>query len=239
MITRREAIKRTVLGAAVIAMGSSIAKGEAKNPKDITELTYPFELPPLGYSNDAMEPFIDAKTMEFHHDKHHRAYVDNLNKALASHSELHGHTLGQLLANSEELPKEIRSAVRNNGGGHLNHSLFWPMLSKNGPRVPQGELGKLIDTDFGGFDGFKKQWTAAALSVFGSGWVWLTKDAENKLKIETSPNQDSPLGQEKQNKKILLALDVWEHAYYLKYQNRRAEYVENFFNVINWERLST
>ena len=191
----------------------------------------PFTLPPLPYAYDALEPYIDARTMEIHHDKHHAAYVANLNKAVADFPEVKKKSVEDLLKDLNAVPDSIRTAVRNQGGGHLNHSLFWQMLKKDGGE-PKGALAAAIDQRFGSFSAFKDEWTKAAVGQFGSGWAWLVVDAGKKLAIEPSANQDSPLSQGKQP---LLTIDVWEHAYYLKYQNRRPEYVAAFFQVINWD----
>jgi Fe-Mn family superoxide dismutase len=191
----------------------------------------PFTLPPLPYAYDALEPHIDARTMEIHHDKHHAAYVANLNKAVADFPEVKKKSIEDLLKDLNAVPEAIRTAVRNQGGGHLNHSLFWQMLKKDGGE-PKGALAAAIDRRFGSFSAFKDEWTKAAVGQFGSGWAWLVVDADKKLAIEPSANQDSPLSQGKQP---LLTIDVWEHAYYLKYQNRRPEYVAAFFQVINWD----
>jgi Fe-Mn family superoxide dismutase len=191
----------------------------------------PFTVPPLPYPADALEPHIDARTMEIHHDKHHAAYVNNLNKAVAGQADLAKQPVHELLRQLDRLPEAIRTAVRNNGGGHHNHSLFWQMMKKNGGGQPKGELAKAIDQSFGSFDGFKEQFTGAATKVFGSGWAWLTFEG-GRLKVESTPNQDSPV---MQNRVPLLGLDVWEHAYYLKYQNRRPEYIAAFYSVLNWD----
>jgi Fe-Mn family superoxide dismutase len=193
----------------------------------------PATLPKLGYATDALEPFIDAKTMEIHHDKHHQAYVDNLNKALAGHPDLAAKPLDQLLKNLADVPEPIRNAVRNNGGGHANHSLFWQTLAKS--KAPaKGKLRAAIDKSFGSQSAFDDKLKAAGLTVFGSGWVWVVpgKDA---LTIETSPNQDSPW---LSGRTPVFGIDVWEHAYYLKYQNRRADYLTAFLQVINYDFLS-
>jgi Fe-Mn family superoxide dismutase len=197
-------------------------------------------LPPLGYAFDALEPYIDARTMEIHHDKHHQAYVTNLNKAIAAHPELGTKTVEELIIGISTVPADIRTAVRNQGGGHLNHSLFWKMLSKGGDRAPKGKLADQLDKKFGSFDNFKAEFTKAAAGLFGSGWVWLTSSG-GEVAIESLPNQDSPLLGLTAGAKPrvpLLCLDVWEHAYYLKYQNRRPEYAAAFFNVINWDYAS-
>lgn len=191
-----------------------------------------FTLPPLGYAVDSLEPFIDAKTMEIHHDRHHKAYVDNLNKAVGGNPELANQPLEELVRKWNSLPDTIRTAVRNHGGGHLNHSLFWQMLKKNEGGKPTGELARAIDKYFKSYTGFQEQFTKAALGVFGSGWAWLTIDSEKNLIVESTPNQDSPVTAGRQP---LLGIDVWEHAYYLKYQNRRPEYAAAFYNVINWD----
>ncbi len=187
-------------------------------------------LPELTYSYEALEPHIDAATMELHHSKHHQTYVDKLNAALKD-TEYTETPVEELIQNLDALPESIRSAVRNNGGGHYNHSFFWSVMSPNAQHVPEGELAELIDTSFGSFGAFKDQFADAAVARFGSGWVWLTKQ-DNKLVISSSPNQDSPLMEN--GIYPLLGLDVWEHAYYLKYQNRRPEYITAWWNVVDW-----
>ena len=195
-----------------------------------------FTLPPLPYPSDSLEPHIDKTTMEIHHDKHHAAYVTNLNKALESAPELQNKTIEEILANNLALvPETIKTAVRNNGGGHANHSLFWNLLSKNGGGAPKGDIESVISSNFGGFDGFKEKFNAAATTRFGSGWAWLVKDSSGKFEILSTANQDSPL---MEAKKPVLGLDVWEHAYYLKYQNRRPEYIAAFWNVVNWDEVN-
>src|SRR5271154_1244729 len=194
----------------------------------------PFTLPPLPYAFDALEPYIDARTMEIHHDKHHQAYVDNLNKAVASDSSLSGMTVEELLVKLDTLPAPVRTAIRNQGGGHANHSLFWQTLGPGKGAQPGGALAKALDSSFGSYSKFEDQLKAAAAGVFGSGWAWLLVDG-NKLAIEQYPNQDSPISK---GKKPLLGIDVWEHAYYLKYQNRRAEYLAAITKVINWDFVS-
>jgi Fe-Mn family superoxide dismutase len=196
--------------------------------------TPPFTLPPLPYAYDALEPSFDAETMHLHHDKHHQAYVNNLNAAVAGHPELAGKAVDELVAHLDAVPETIRTAVRNNGGGHANHSFWWQTLGKGGA-APTGELAKAIDGRFGSLSAFQEKLTAASLSVFGSGWAWLSKLPDGSLAIETTPNQESPLTLGHQP---VLCVDVWEHAYYLKYQNRRADYVKAFFQVVNWEAAS-
>jgi Fe-Mn family superoxide dismutase len=194
-----------------------------------------FTLPPLPYPPDALEPHIDKMTMEIHHGKHHNAYVTNLNKALESAPELQNKSLEELLANNCAIvPENIRTAVRNNGGGHANHSMFWTILAPNNGAGPTGELSNAINSAFGGFDGFKEKFNAAATSRFGSGWAWLLK-GNGGLEITSTANQDSPL---MEGRKIVLGLDVWEHAYYLKYQNRRPDYINAWWNVVNWTEVS-
>ena len=195
----------------------------------------PFTLPSLPYAFDALEPHIDAQTMEIHHDKHHKAYVDNLNKAVASEPSLSGMTVEELLAKLDTLPAPVRTAVRNQGGGHANHSLFWQTLGPAKGAQPKGQLAKALDASFGSYSKFEDQLKAAAAGVFGSGWAWLVLDSGNKLAIEQYPNQDSPISR---GKKPLLGIDVWEHAYYLKYQNRRPEYLAAITKVINWDFVS-
>ncbi|HTU35528.1 MAG TPA: superoxide dismutase [Candidatus Acidoferrum sp.] len=193
-----------------------------------------FTLPPLPYSFDALEPYIDAKTMEIHHDKHHGAYVTNLNKALEGQSELQKLSVDELLAQINKVPENIRTAVRNNGGGHMNHSMFWKTMKKGGGGEPKGEVADAIKGAFGSFADFKTKFNQAAATRFGSGWAWLMFKG-GKLTIESSANQDNPI---MEGNKAFLGLDVWEHAYYLKYQNRRPEYIEAWWNVINWDQVS-
>lgn len=193
-----------------------------------------FKLPELPYSYDALEPFIDAKTMQIHYEKHHGAYVDKLNEAINKHPELKGKTIEELLMNLNTLPEDIRETVRNNGGGHYNHSLFWRIMGKDKYGIPKGKLKADIDKAFGSFENFKKEFKEAALGRFGSGWAWLIKDKDGKLKIVSTPNQDSPI---MTGIKPILGIDVWEHAYYLKYQNRRADYIDAWWNVVNWNEV--
>jgi len=194
-----------------------------------------YELPPLPYSFDALEPHIDTRTMEIHHGKHHAAYVSNVNKALERYPNLAAKPIEQLLREINTVPQEIRQAVINNGGGHANHTLFWQIMGPGKGGQPRGTLGEDIARTFGGFDKFKENFTSAALTRFGSGWAWLVFDANGRLSIESTANQDSPL---MGGRKPILALDVWEHAYYLKYQNRRADYVQAWWNVVNWDRVA-
>ena len=195
-------------------------------------------LPPLPYAFDALEPHIDAKTMEIHHDKHHGAYVTNLNKAIEGKADLESKTLEQLIANINAIPQDIRAAVRNNGGGHYNHSMFWTILSKKGGGAPKGKLAEDINKAFGSFDAFKEQFGKAATGRFGSGWAWLCASA-GKLSICSTPNQDNPLMDVAESKGFpVFGLDVWEHAYYLKYQNRRPDYIAAFWNLIDWDAVA-
>ena len=194
----------------------------------------PFELPSLPYPHDALEPWIDAKTMEIHHGKHHQAYVTNLNKALEGQAALAAMPLEKLLASLGQVPDAVRNAVRNNGGGHANHTMFWSLMKKGGGGEPTGDLKGAIDAAFGSFAEFKTKFGAAGVGRFGSGWAWLTM-RDSKLVIESSPNQDSPL---MDGGKPVLGLDVWEHAYYLKYQNRRPDYIEAWWNVVDWAKAA-
>ncbi|MCA1949310.1 MAG: superoxide dismutase [Treponema sp.] len=193
-----------------------------------------FTLSPLPYPFEALEPYIDAKTMEIHHDKHHGTYVAKLNAALEQAPQLHEWSLEDLLRRLSEVPEAIRQAVRNHGGGTYNHDLFWNILSPQGGGAPDGELGKFIARDFGSFDAFKEQFSQGAANLFGSGWQWLAVTPEKKLKLLALPNQDNPLSQ---GLVPILGLDVWEHAYYLKYQNRRTDYIAAFWNLINWKQV--
>jgi len=228
MTTRRE-----VLSLIAFSMnGLAAAKLAAQAP---AAPQGPYVLPPLPYAFDALEPHIDAQTMQIHHDRHHAAYVANLNRAVADYPETAKKSAPELVQNLAAVPKAIRTAVRNNAGGHVNHEFFWNLMSKSGPRNPSGELAKAIDSRFGSFGKFQEEFTRAAAGVFGSGWAWLTADRKNQLAVVQTPNQDSPisLGQTP-----LVGIDVWEHAYYLKYQNRRADYIAAFYNVINWDWAS-
>jgi len=194
----------------------------------------PFTLPALPYAYDALEPHIDAKTMEIHHTKHHQAYVNNLNAALEKAPQLEGKSLDDLMKSINSVPEAARTAVRNNGGGHWNHSLFWELMGGKQGGEPRGRIGDAIKSSFGDFAKFKEQFAAAATGRFGSGWAWLIDEGNGKLSITSTPNQDNPL---MEGKKALLGLDVWEHAYYLKYQNRRPDYIAAWWNVVNWDAV--
>jgi Fe-Mn family superoxide dismutase len=193
-----------------------------------------FTLPPLPYAYNALEPHIDEQTMRIHHDKHHAAYVNNLNAALEGHAELQQKSLEDLLRGIGSVPEGIRAPVRNNAGGHHNHTLFWELMQPGGASEPSGALADAITKAFGGLAQFKEQFTKACIGRFGSGWGWLTRDASGKLAIESTPNQDNPI---MENKTPILGCDVWEHAYYLKYQNRRPDYVAAWWNVVNWTEI--
>jgi Fe-Mn family superoxide dismutase len=193
------------------------------------------ELPKLPYPFDALEPHIDAKTMEIHHGKHHGAYVTNLNAALDKHPDLHKKSLDDLLKNLNSVPEDIRTAVRNNGGGHLNHSMFWTIMKKGGGGEPKGELATAINGAFGNFAGFKEKLTNAGMTRFGSGWAWLIVGKDGKLAVISTANQDNPV---MEGQKPVMGVDVWEHAYYLKYQNLRKNYLDAWWNVANWDEIS-
>jgi len=244
MLTRRDVIKTLGGAAATLAIApvlnaqttpdSSHSAPPAAPATTAPAAAGPFKLPPLGYAYDALEPYIDAQTMTIHHDKHHAAYVANLNAAVAGHPDLAQMTVDQLMIQLPSLPETVRTKIRNQGGGHANHTLFWTSLKKNPNGKPVGDLAAAIDKDLGGYDTLKKNLSTAATGLFGSGWVWLTLK-NGKLTLDALPNQDSPLTQ---GQIPILGLDVWEHAYYLKYQNRRAEYIAAFFHVIDWEALN-
>jgi superoxide dismutase, Fe-Mn family len=193
-----------------------------------------FELPALPYAANALEPHIDARTMEIHHGKHHAAYTNNLNTAIAG-TEWDSKSIEEILANLDSVPEDKRTAVRNNGGGYANHNLFWQIMGPNGGGTPSGELADAINAAFGSFDGFKDAFSKAAATRFGSGWAWLVVGSDGSLSITSTPNQDTPL---MEGKTPILGLDVWEHAYYLHYQNRRPDYIAAFFNVINWNKVA-
>ena len=200
---------------------------------DVNSQVYPFALPKLGYDYDALEAVIDAETMTLHHSKHHQTYVDNLNKALEPHSSLHGKTLPELLADLDSIPPEARGAVRNNGGGHINHAMFWTIMSKDGGS-PSGALAEAINRDFGSLEEFKTKFNEAGVKQFGSGWVFVVADG-GTLKIEAQPNQDTPL---QKGVEPIFGNDVWEHAYYLKYNNRRADYLKAWWDVVDWDAVA-
>jgi len=195
----------------------------------------PFKLPPLPYAYDALEPSIDKLTMQIHHDKHHQAYVNNLNTAIKDYPAFGSMSIDDLVKNLNEVPEKIRTAVRNNGGGHANHTLFWEVMGPKAGGEPKGKLADAINSAFGSFAKFKEEFTKAASTRFGSGWAWLNADKDGKLSIESLPNQDSPLTS---GKTPILGLDVWEHAYYLKYQNKRPDYIAAWWNVVNWDAVA-
>ena len=192
-----------------------------------------YVVPPLPYAFDALEPYIDKTTMEIHHDKHHGAYVTNLNKALEGHADLQALSIEDLLTHLDRVPENIRTAVRNNGGGHMNHSMFWKIMKKGGGGEPKGKLAEAIKSSFGSFADFKTKFAQAGATRFGSGWAWLLSK-DGKLSIESTPNQDNPV---MSGAKPVMGLDVWEHAYYLKYQNKRPDYIEAWWNVVNWDEI--
>ncbi len=198
-------------------------------------------LPELGYAYDALEPHIDARTMEIHHTKHHNTYVTNLNNAVSGKADLESKSAEELIANLSAVPEDIRTVVRNNGGGHVNHSMFWKMIAPGSSNQPTGEVAKAIDSAFGSFDAFKEAFAKAAAGRFGSGWAWLVKKDDGKVAVCSTANQDSPLMGESVagcSGKPLLGIDVWEHAYYLNYQNRRPDYISAFWNVVNWDTVA-
>jgi superoxide dismutase, Fe-Mn family len=243
-MNRRQALRNIALGSAAMALAGA-RPGDADTTSTKTPAptgspatpaaTGPFNLAPLGYAFDALEPHLDAQTMQIHHDKHHAAYVANLNKAVNGRKEVEGWSLDRLLRELSAVPEDIRTAVRNQGGGHANHTLLWASLKKDGRHEPAGDLAKAIDAAFGSFASCREKFGAAALGVFGSGWAWLTTDAKGVVQVEAAPNQDSPLSA---GRTPLIGIDVWEHAYYLKYQNRRADYLAAFANVIDWGVVS-
>jgi len=209
---------------------------EVNSEHKLEEKPVAFTVPPLPYSFDALEPYIDAKTMEIHHDKHHGAYVTNVNKALEGHPDLQAKSIDDLLKGLDSVPENIRGAVRNNGGGHWNHTLFWQLMKKGGGGEPKGDLASAINASFGSLAGCKEKFKAAGLGRFGSGWAWLVV-RDGKLAIDSTPNQDTPYLLSG-NAKAVLGIDVWEHAYYLKYQNLRGDYIDAWWNVVNWDKAA-
>lgn len=225
MNSRRDFLQTISAGLAISA-ASGISNAQT---------TAPFTLPPLPYAADALEPHIDALTMTIHHDKHHAAYVANLNNAVKGQASLAGKSLEQMLGNLNAVPEAVRTAVRNNGGGHANHSFFWTIMKKNGGGQPKGELLAAIEKKFGGFDSFKAALSDAGLKQFGSGWAWLSVDRNKQLSLTATPNQDNPW---MNGHSPLVGVDVWEHAYYLRYQNRRADYLAAWWNTLDWDAIS-
>jgi Fe-Mn family superoxide dismutase len=193
-----------------------------------------YTLPPLAYPYNALEPHIDARTMEIHHTKHHQAYINNVNNALKAHADLESKSVEELISNMNAIPEDIRNVVRNNGGGHANHTFFWSIIGPNAGGQPKANVAAAINQSFGSFDAFKEKFAQAATTRFGSGWAWVTVAKDGKLEISSSPNQDSPL---MEGKTPILGIDVWEHAYYLHYQNRRPDYIAAFWNVVNWQEV--
>ncbi len=226
-MTRRQLLELTAIGGVVSALAQTPALSQTPPPA--------FMLPKLSYAFDALEPYIDAQTMQIHHDKHHQAYVDNLNRAVAGDARRSAMKVEDLIAHLDTVPEAIRTQVRNQGGGHANHSLFWQVLGPANGSKPSAALQKAIDSSFNSQSQFEDRLKAAAAAVFGSGWAWLSLDPKNQLVLDASPNQDSPW---MKNQRPLLGIDVWEHAYYLKYQNRRADYLAAIVKVINWDFIS-
>ncbi|HNV02099.1 MAG TPA: superoxide dismutase [Vicinamibacterales bacterium] len=232
-VTRREAL--TTIGASALALAvSGRQRAASAGPAQAAAPAGPYTLPPLPYAFDALEPHIDALTMRIHHGRHHQAYVANLNAALAGAGDAGAAPLGDLLRNLAALPEPIRTAVRNNGGGHVNHTQFWTLMAPGAGGPPTGAIADAIAGAFGGFEAFKDQFGRAAAGRFGSGWVWLSDD-RGKLVIHSTANQDTP---SMEGRRAIFGLDVWEHAYYLKYQNRRADYVEAFWNLVDWAEVN-
>ncbi|HTZ21356.1 MAG TPA: superoxide dismutase [Opitutaceae bacterium] len=238
VLTRREVLKTLGAGATLLGLGSlashALAAGPSVKAPAGAPLLQPFTLPPLAYAYDALEPYIDARTMELHHTKHHQAYIDNANRALAEFPECQKKSAEELLQDLGAVPEKIRLAVRNHVGGHANHALFWRNLGPHGGQAPAGRLAAAIDLTFGSFDACKTRLTDMAMKRFGSGWAWLSVKPDGVLVAHSTANQDSPLSE---GLTPVLGLDVWEHAYYLQYQNRRADYVDAIWNVVAWRQV--
>ncbi|HKV62436.1 MAG TPA: superoxide dismutase [Candidatus Acidoferrum sp.] len=243
-MNRRNFLRNTgIVGAGLLGAGDSVsgllrARTVTHSDSNLTleDKAVAFTVPPLPYSFDALEPYIDAKTMEIHHDKHHGAYVTNANKALEGHPDLQAKSVDDLLKGLDSVPDGIRNAVRNNAGGHWNHSLFWTLMKKGGGGEPKGDLGGAISSTFGSFAGLQEKFAAAGLGRFGSGWAWLLV-RDGKLVVDSTPNQDTPYLLAGGGKAVL-GLDVWEHAYYLKYQNVRGDYIKAWWNIVNWDKAA-
>jgi superoxide dismutase, Fe-Mn family len=237
-VSRRDALKTFGAGAVVLGLGAlpsqAATTGTSKAAAAMGTTSQPFTLPKLAYAYDALEPHIDAKTMEIHHTKHHQAYITNANNALKDQASLKGKSAEEMLRNLNALPEGVRTTLRNNIGGHVNHAFFWQVIGPKGGGNPGGALAAAITKSFGTFDAFKTQFADAASKRFGSGWAWLTSK-DGKLEVSSTANQDSPISQ---GATPLLGLDVWEHAYYLKYQNRRADYITAFWNVVQWDQVA-
>jgi len=232
---RRQILRGAGAGVLTLALGPLATLAQERDrdkEKGRGRGTYPFKLPPLPYAYDALEPSIDKMTMQIHHDKHHQAYINNLNNALKEHEDLHQMSVVQLLRNLDKVPKNIQAVVRNNAGGHANHTMFWEIMGPEGSGKPEGDLARAIDETFGSFSKFQEQFSTAAKTLFGSGWAWLVGESGGKLSIVQKSNQDSP---HLDGKYPILGLDVWEHAYYLKYRNERPRYVEAWWKVVNWK----
>ena len=245
MVSRRNFLITAGSAGALLSAGPLLAQvqaplaapGAMPAEKAAGPANQPFTLPPLPYAFTALEPHIDAKTMELHHDKHHKTYVEKLNAAVAKHSSLASMTLPQLLAGLDKLPEDVRADIRNNGGGHANHTMFWEIMAPNAGGEPKGEVGQAINAAFGSFDAFKKRFEEMGAKHFGAGWVFVVMDRSGRsLQIVTRPNQDSPL---LEGDRVLFGNDLWEHAYYLKYNNRREEYLSSWWNVVNWDGINT
>lgn len=232
-MTRRTLIKSLGAGAALAGLGLSPRQASAAT-EATTGTAQPFTLPVLGYAFDALEPAIDEQTMRIHHGKHHQAYINNANAALAGYPDLQGHTAEELLQNLDDVPAEIRAAVRNNVGGHHNHSLFWTVIGPDAGGEPSAQLAQAITRDLGSFAAFQEKFADAAAKRFGSGWAWLSAK-DGRLQVHSTANQDSPLSE---GWTPILGIDVWEHAYYLHYQNRRADYVKAFWSIVNWDNVA-
>lgn len=234
---RRDFVRTAAVAAAALA-SSLPEQAQARSTRghapadDVLTQKYPFTLPALGYANDAVEPTVDAMTMSIHHDKHHATYVTNLNKALETQTALQSKTLQELLTSLSSLPDAVRGPVRNNGGGHANHAMFWGLLAPGGAKAPTGALAQAITRDFGSTTACIAALKAAGLGQFGSGWTWLVRDGSGKLIVRATPNQDTPLSD---GARVIVGVDVWEHAYYLKYQNRRTDYLDAVLGALNWD----